>query len=350
MSATLSPTSSPRVRRRGSTRRPRAGSHLPPFTQESHDAALYAIRTYLKGRTSYDTFPVSFRLIVLDSKLEVKKALQCLLLNGVPIVPRSLSPAHCIPFNSPRRGLGTIMEQRKVVLRGHVHRLGHHPSHPVLLPELVLRCSRGRRGDLPPRVTERSVHPLSAIFPCNHPHIDTDIEKQLGVAPPPLLREHPSASLFDAAKLLIQTHARRVPLLDVDSETGHEVIISILTQYRLLKFISINVSRRAQTRGLLAPGAFSMCSNSRFSVGGRFSNFIYLFANWVLARMSVHHLFLQMPIVQKATIHSIQLPRRLSILQYSTSYTCSQKEAFLRFRLWMRRGLWSIFMKPLMSL
>lgn len=68
-----------------------------------------------------------------------------------------------------------------------------------------------------------------------------DIEKELGVEEPPLLREHPTASLFDAAKLLIQTHARRVPLLDHDSETGHEIIVSVLTQYRLLKFISINV-------------------------------------------------------------------------------------------------------------
>ena len=81
MSNILSP-SSPKVRRKGSTRRPRAGSHLPPFTQDSHDGALAAIRAYLKGRTCYDTFPVSFRLIVLDSKLEVKKALQCLLVNG----------------------------------------------------------------------------------------------------------------------------------------------------------------------------------------------------------------------------------------------------------------------------
>ncbi len=94
MNVTLSPAGSPRVRRRGSTRRPRAVSHLPPFTQESHEAALNAIRTYLKGRTSYDTFPVSFRLIVLDSKLEVKKALQCLLLNGIPIIPPPPHSAH----------------------------------------------------------------------------------------------------------------------------------------------------------------------------------------------------------------------------------------------------------------
>lgn len=89
--ATLSPSHSPKtVRRRGSQGRRRAGSHLPPYhSQETHDAALHAIRSFLKSHTSYDAFPVSFRLIVLDTKLNVKKALQCLLLNGTPL---SISP------------------------------------------------------------------------------------------------------------------------------------------------------------------------------------------------------------------------------------------------------------------
>jgi hypothetical protein len=70
----------------------------------------------------------------------------------------------------------------------------------------------------------------------------SDIEKSLGVATPPLIHEHPNSSLYDAAQRLIQTHARRLPLLDNDSETGHQVIVSVLTQYRLLKFIAINVT------------------------------------------------------------------------------------------------------------
>jgi CBS-domain-containing membrane protein len=49
--------------------------------------------------------------------------------------------------------------------------------------------------------------------------------------------------MLDAAKVLMQTHARRLPLLDKDTETGHEVIVSVLTQYRLLKFIALNVWR-----------------------------------------------------------------------------------------------------------
>lgn len=71
--------------------------------------------------------------------------------------------------------------------------------------------------------------------------LSSDIEKALGVNTPPLLWASPDQSLYEAAYLLIQTHARRLPLLDNDSETGHEMIVSIMTQYRLLKFISINV-------------------------------------------------------------------------------------------------------------
>lgn len=72
--------------------------------------------------------------------------------------------------------------------------------------------------------------------------LDLDIEKSLGVATPPMLAEHPNSTLYKAARVLIQTHARRLPLLDYDTETGHEVIVSVLTQYRLLKFIAINVT------------------------------------------------------------------------------------------------------------
>jgi len=56
--------------------------------------------------------------------------------------------------------------------------------------------------------------------------------------------------LYEAAQVLVQTHARRLPLVDYDSETGHEVIVSTLTQYRLLKFISINCHREIQQLNL----------------------------------------------------------------------------------------------------
>lgn len=83
--ATLTPHTSPRTARRKPSTRRRAISHLQPHQSDAHDAALNAIRTFLKLHTAYDAFPVSFRLIVLDTKLNVKKAFQCLLLNGMAL-------------------------------------------------------------------------------------------------------------------------------------------------------------------------------------------------------------------------------------------------------------------------
>lgn len=69
----------------------------------------------------------------------------------------------------------------------------------------------------------------------------SEIERKLHVPPPPLLSIHPMEPLYEACKMLIKTHARRLPLLDADTRTGDEAVISVLTQYRLLKFIAINV-------------------------------------------------------------------------------------------------------------
>lgn len=39
---------------------------------------------------------------------------------------------------------------------------------------------------------------------------------------------------------MLKTRARRIPLIDVDDETGRETVISVITQYRILKFIAVN--------------------------------------------------------------------------------------------------------------
>jgi CBS domain-containing protein len=168
---------------------------------------LHAIRNFLKGRTTYDAFPVSFRLIVLDTELNVKKALQCLLLNGVVSAPL---------WNSEKSKFAGMLTVLDIIhLIQHYYHTASYDSAAADVEHFKLESLR-------------------------------DIEKRLGVATPPLLHEHPSSTLYDAAKLLIQTHARRLPLLDHDTETGHEVIVSVLTQYRLLKFISINLNREIQ--------------------------------------------------------------------------------------------------------
>ena len=77
----------PRVKRSVSSRK-RAGSHVPPNAttiREIHREAIHSIRAFLRSKSCYDVFPVSFKVIVLDTKLEVKKALRCLFINGTSL-------------------------------------------------------------------------------------------------------------------------------------------------------------------------------------------------------------------------------------------------------------------------
>ncbi|PPR06896.1 hypothetical protein CVT24_011586 [Panaeolus cyanescens] len=221
----MSTTLSPKPKRKPSQRRPRAGSFAPLYpSQEAHDSALNSIRAFLKSHTAYDAFPVSFRLIVLDTKLNVKKALQCLLLNGVVSAPL---------WNSDKSKFAGMLTVLDIIhLIQYYYRTASYDYAAADVETFRLESLRGLS--------------TSAIPTSNFTHQSLDIEKELGVDQPPLLREHPSSSLYDAARLLIQTHARRLPLLDHDTETGHEVIASVLTQYRLLKFISINCHKEIQ--------------------------------------------------------------------------------------------------------
>lgn len=68
----------------------------------------------------------------------------------------------------------------------------------------------------------------------------TDIEKAIGAFPIETVSVHPSQPLYEACRRMLKTRARRIPLVDVDEETGKETVVSVITQYRILKFIAVN--------------------------------------------------------------------------------------------------------------
>ncbi|BEI85502.1 hypothetical protein CcaverHIS002_0509030 [Cutaneotrichosporon cavernicola] len=184
-------------------RRPSRATHPPvaPSKPLSHQEALEALRAFLKERSSYDVLPVSFRLIVLDSQLKVKKALDVMLLYGVVSAPL---------WNTATAKFAGMFTVQDVI---HLIQYYYHTS-----------SWEGAAAD----VEQFRLQSLR------------DIERELHVPPPPLLYIHPLRPLLDACKYLIQTHARRLPLIDEDSQTNGDVVISVLTQYRVLKFIAMN--------------------------------------------------------------------------------------------------------------
>lgn len=48
--------------------------------------------------------------------------------------------------------------------------------------------------------------------------------------------------LYEACRRMLESRARRIPLVDIDDETKREMVVSVVTQYRILKFIAVNVT------------------------------------------------------------------------------------------------------------
>lgn len=77
-----------------------------------------------------------------------------------------------------------------------------------------------------------------------------DVERALGVVPPETVSIDPERPLYEACRKMLFSRARRMPLISVDSQTERPMVVSVVTQYRILKFIAVNV---ADTQKLKKP-------------------------------------------------------------------------------------------------
>jgi len=69
-----------------------------------------------------------------------------------------------------------------------------------------------------------------------------EIEAAIGVEPIETVSVHPMKPLYEACLQMLSSRARRIPLVDIDDETKRELVVSVVTQYRILKFIAVNVT------------------------------------------------------------------------------------------------------------
>lgn len=178
---------------------------LSPVDREQAEG-LNAIREFLKIRTSYDVLPVSFRLIVLDTGLLVKKSLLILVQNGIVSAPLWNSKT------SAFAGLLTCTDFINVVQ--------YYWQNPDKLNQID-----GFRLD--------SLR---------------EVEQAIGTTQIETVSVNPMVPLFDACRRMLRSRARRIPLIDIDDETQQEMVVSVLTQFRILKFIAFNVRETRQLR------------------------------------------------------------------------------------------------------
>lgn len=75
-----------------------------------------------------------------------------------------------------------------------------------------------------------------------------DVEKALGVAPPETISIDPERPLYEACRRMLESRARRIPLVTNDSQTDRSHVLSVITQYRILKFVAVNVNDTQKLR------------------------------------------------------------------------------------------------------
>jgi 5'-AMP-activated protein kinase, regulatory gamma subunit len=75
-----------------------------------------------------------------------------------------------------------------------------------------------------------------------------DVERAINVPPPETINISPLKPLYDACVLMSNSHARRIPLIDEDDDTGNQMVVSVLTQFRILRFVAVNVKETQMLR------------------------------------------------------------------------------------------------------
>ena len=75
-----------------------------------------------------------------------------------------------------------------------------------------------------------------------------EIEQAIGATPIETVSVNPMVPLFDACRRMLRSRARRIPLIGFDDETQQEMVVSVLTQFRILKFVAFNVGETQQLR------------------------------------------------------------------------------------------------------
>jgi len=66
------------------------------------------------------------------------------------------------------------------------------------------------------------------------------------VAPPETISIDPERPLYEACRRMLLSRARRIPLVANDSQTDRSLVVSVVTQYRILKFVAVNADKETQ--------------------------------------------------------------------------------------------------------
>jgi 5'-AMP-activated protein kinase, regulatory gamma subunit len=164
-------------------------------------------------------------LIIFDTRLLVKKSLNILIQNGIVSAPLWDSKT------STFAGLLTTSDYINVI-----QYYWQNPDALSQVDQFRLDSLRGAWNE----PGKRSREPQTKTF--------IEIEKAIGAPQIETVSIHPDRPLYEACRRMLESRARRIPLVDFDDETERAMVVSVVTQYRILKFVSVNVKETQNLR------------------------------------------------------------------------------------------------------
>ncbi|KAJ2847208.1 AMP-activated serine/threonine-protein kinase regulatory subunit [Coemansia brasiliensis] len=164
---------------------------------------------FLKQHSAYDMIPVSFRLIVLDTKLLVTKALSALVQNGVESAPMYDAAQACYA--------GMLTTTDLVNLIQYYYSNFSYNEAIEDLGQVQLENYK----ELLMRFKSRQTNTLCA---------------------------NPLDTLYEISRRLLATDYSTLALVDEDTDNGNDVIVSVLSIYRILNFMAVNIDDKKKLK------------------------------------------------------------------------------------------------------
>ncbi|CAH7688296.1 hypothetical protein PPACK8108_LOCUS23240 [Phakopsora pachyrhizi] len=236
---------------------------------DDHNQALKNMRDFLREKTCYDILPESYRLIVFDNSLGIKRALTALMTNGVVSAPLydSTSFKFC--------GMFTLTDVIHLIQYFYLkalpnqYNLDNPSASSSATSSPLTRVTNQIESHANLYSSQRSTDstnisnsPLDDPYALAAAEIESfplsrlrDIEQAIDAPPPPTVHVHPDAPLLDAFEHSIRTHARRIPLIDSDTITGKDAILCAQS----------DVERLTQSIGSLGIGSYASSFQSEGS-------------------------------------------------------------------------------------
>ncbi|KAI9298602.1 CBS-domain-containing protein [Neoconidiobolus thromboides FSU 785] len=171
------------------------------------DNSSASIKDLLLQHSSYDLLPISFKVILLDHHLPLKKALAALLHNGVHYAPL---------FNSETQKYSGLLSSNDFLS---LIEYFYNKNYDEAIEELdTLEVGQVKK-----------------------------IEQEMGLFSKDrdLIRISPFDSLNLAANRILSANSHILPVIDRDPITQQDTVVTVLTQYRILKFLAVNYKAKS---------------------------------------------------------------------------------------------------------